>query len=226
MSTHASAALARSASGESPAPRTSGTTTTHWSYVERSVFVHRGPGVRSKRLSRLRTQTPLGSPESVLVLRQKRRGGRGWFLVRYPGVGRRTGWVDSTALSEPDVVHTHVVIDRERRRLDVRYRGRLRLRAAVGVGATASPTPAGKFYVRERLVPTHASGLYGARALGLSAYSPFRTDWPGGGQVGIHGTNQPGLIPGPISNGCVRLRNRDVLRVYRLISVGTPVRIR
>lgn len=180
----------------------------------------------AKRLARLRTKTPLGFPETVLVLRRKRSEGRTWFLVRYPGVGRRTGWVRPNALSEPAVVHTRVVIDRGRRRLELRERGRLRLRAAIGVGAVASPTPAGRFYVRERLVPTRRGGLYGARALGLSAYSPFRTDWPGGGQVGIHGTNQPLLIPGAISNGCIRLLRRDVLRLYRAVSVGTPVSIR
>ena len=39
------------------------------------------------------------------------------------------------------------------------------------------------------------------------------TDWPGGGIVGIHGTSQPGLIPGKISHGCVRLKNADILKL-------------
>ena len=99
-------------------------------------------------------------------------------------------------------------------------------RARIGVGKAESPTPAGHYYVRERLVPSSSGGIYGVLAFGLSAYSPWRTDWPGGGQVGLHGTNQPGLIPGRISNGCIRLRNRAVRRLDRLMSVGTPVRIR
>jgi hypothetical protein len=65
-----------------------------------------------------------------------------------------------------------------------------------------------------------------ALAFGLSIYSRYRTFWPGGGQVGLHGTNQPGLIPGLISNGCIRLRNRHVLRLDRKVLVGTPVLIR
>jgi lipoprotein-anchoring transpeptidase ErfK/SrfK len=52
------------------------------------------------------------------------------------------------------------------------------------------------------------------------------TDWPGGGFVGVHGTNEPQLIPGRISHGCVRLRNEDILRLARLLPVGTPVTIR
>src|SRR5829696_2360836 len=34
------------------------------------------------------------------------------------------------------------------------------------------------------------------------------------------------LIPGRISHGCVRLRNEDIVRLSRLMPVGTPVTIR
>ncbi len=75
-------------------------------------------------------------------------------------------------------------------------------------------------------MPRNRRGIYGVLAFGTSAFSRFRTDWPGGGQVGVHGTNQPNLIPGRISNGCVRLRNRDVRRLDRRVAVGTPVLIK
>ena len=51
------------------------------------------------------------------------------------------------------------------------------------------------------------------------------TDWPGGGVVGIHGTNEPQLIPGHPSHGCIRMRNQDILRLGKLMPVGTPVTI-
>ena len=41
----------------------------------------------------------------------------------------------------------------------------------------------------------------------------------------LHGTNQEGLIGRPASHGCVRLRNRDVVSLYRMVKKGTPVRI-
>jgi lipoprotein-anchoring transpeptidase ErfK/SrfK len=44
--------------------------------------------------------------------------------------------------------------------------------------------------------------------------------------VGIHGTDGPGLIPGDPSHGCVRVPNRDIMRLYRLMPIGTPVVIR
>jgi hypothetical protein len=35
------------------------------------------------------------------------------------------------------------------------------------------------------------------RLLGTSARSRVLTDWPAGGFIGIHGTDEPALIPGP-----------------------------
>ncbi len=54
---------------------------------------------------------------------------------------------------------------------------------------------------------------------------PKLSEWPGGGVVGIHGTDQPDLIPGHPSHGCLRLRNADITRLWHLIKVGTPIDI-
>jgi lipoprotein-anchoring transpeptidase ErfK/SrfK len=92
------------------------------------------------------------------------------------------------------------------------------------VGKSSTPTPGGHFWIREKF---HVAGttIYGPRALGTSAYAPTLSDWPGGGVVGLHGTNEPDLIPGRPSHGCIRLRNRDILTLYRLAPKGTPVDI-
>jgi lipoprotein-anchoring transpeptidase ErfK/SrfK len=42
---------------------------------------------------------------------------------------------------------------------------------------------------------------------------------------GIHGTNNPASIGKAVSNGCVRMFNRDVIQVYSKVDYGTPVRI-
>jgi lipoprotein-anchoring transpeptidase ErfK/SrfK len=75
-----------------------------------------------------------------------------------------------------------------------------------------------KFHVR-------SAPVYGTRAIGTSAYAPGLTDWPGGGVVGMHGTNEPGLVPGRPSHGCIRLRNAAINRLYRLVPKGTPIEI-
>ncbi len=41
----------------------------------------------------------------------------------------------------------------------------------------------------------------------------------------IHGTNQEELIGSPVSHGCVRMRNADVIELYDLVPEGTPMRI-
>ena len=132
----------------------------------------------------------------------------------------------ASALSALRRVDTSLRFDLRRLRLTLTERGHVRFRAVVGVGQSRWPTPRGDFYVRSRLSGYGAASSYGPLAMGLSARSAVLTDWPGGGFVGIHGTNQPGLLPGRVSHGCVRLRNADVLRLGRLMPVGTPVSIR
>lgn len=197
-------------------------TSTRWSYVEERAKVRAAPRTTAERVGTLNARTYLGSPETVVVL-----GVDGdWSRVRFAGIGSRVGWVPSRVLSKTQRVRTRLVIDRARTRIVLYDRGERVLSFRVGVGASGSPTPAGSFYVREKVIPRDPGGTYGPVAFGLSAHSIHRTDWPGGGQVGVHGTNQPGLIPGRISNGCVRLRNRSIARLARRLPVGTPVTIR
>jgi lipoprotein-anchoring transpeptidase ErfK/SrfK len=45
----------------------------------------------------------------------------------------------------------------------------------------------------------------------------------GGGEYAIHGTNQPGLIGGFVSHGCIRMLNADITDLYGRVGVGTTV---
>jgi lipoprotein-anchoring transpeptidase ErfK/SrfK len=72
----------------------------------------------------------------------------------------------------------------------------------------------------------YRSKFFGPLAFGTSARSAVLPDWPGGGFVGVHGTDRPDLIPGRVSHGCIRMRNVDIVRLGRLMPVGTPVTIR
>jgi L,D-transpeptidase catalytic domain len=194
--------------------------------VGRQAAIRSAPSVGARQTGQLQPFTFFGAREVVVVRAVTRdRLRRSWSLVRYSGLGWRRGWVLSSALYGRRVLNTQLVIDTGRLEARLYRDGKVVMRAPVGVGASSSPTPRGRYYIRERLVPPESGGIYGALAFGTSAFSRFRTDWPGGGQVGVHGTNQPGLIPGYISNGCVRLRDSDVLRLDDLMRVGTPLRI-
>lgn len=44
--------------------------------------------------------------------------------------------------------------------------------------------------------------------------------------IGIHGTIDPDSIGKNMSNGCIRMRNEDVERLFDLVAFGTPVTVR
>lgn len=41
----------------------------------------------------------------------------------------------------------------------------------------------------------------------------------------IHGTSEEGLIGSPASNGCIRMKNKDIIELFRLVPEGTLVNI-
>ena len=149
-----------------------------------------------------------------------------WYRVELPlrpnGV---TAWVRASAL-ELEPVRTRIVVDLSARRLWLYRSGRVVLRAPVGIGAPATPTPTGRFYVNQRLVPADRDGPFGPAALGLSAFSPVLTWWPQGGPIAIHGTDEPASIGRARSNGCIRVRNATLERVFAAAGAGTPVVVR
>lgn len=196
-----------------------------WAPVLRRVVARAEPSRDARPVATLATRTGDGTRNLVLAL--ARVDARGlWVRVRLAILPNgSTGWVPRGALGEYHAVRTHLIVDRAHRRARLERSGRVVFRAGVGVGKPGTPTPAGEFYVRDRL---HGFGdpFYGPLAFGLSARSAVLTDWPGGGFIGVHGTNAPGILPGRVSHGCIRMRNADILRLGRLMPVGTPVTIR
>ena len=203
------------------------TTFTRWAHGATRARVYTRPSAQSRRVGRLRLLTEDGFPEVYVLLEQQQDvTGRTWIHLRLPQRPNKvSGWVRPGALGPVELVHTRLVVNRRTLRITVFDHGRRRFRAPVGMGAPGTPTPTGSFWIREKF-RVSGNSLYGTRAMGTAAYSNVLTDWPGGGVIGIHGTDQPGLIPGRPSHGCMRLRNRDVERLYALTPIGTPLRIK
>ena len=93
-------------------------------------------------------------------------------------------------------------------------------------------TPADTFVVSVRQIePTwyppgggmyaygHPKNVLGTRWLGFASK-------PGCSGYGIHGTTDPGSVPGRKSMGCVRMLNQDVEELYDFVAKGTKVEIR
>jgi lipoprotein-anchoring transpeptidase ErfK/SrfK len=121
---------------------------------------------------------------------------------------------------------TRIVVDLSARRLVLYRGGRVALETNVAVGKPSTPTPTGRYYVNQRLVPADASGAYGPYAIGVSAFSDVLQGWTQGGPIGIHGTNEPGLLGQPVTHGCIRVRNDVIRRLFAITRAGTPVLIR
>lgn len=221
----AACGVALLASGDRAEARTLSTPgeLSRWAFVEYATVARAKPSPKARAVGRLRLRTEDGTDELTLALEQR----GGWVRVRLPQrPNGRTGWVRRWTLGAWHTTPDWVKVDRRRLRLTLIRAGRPIFSARIGIGGAGTPTPGGRFYVRNRLRLDSPSGAYGPLAFGTSAHSPTLTDWPRGGVVGIHGTNQPGRIPGRPSHGCIRLRNADVLALGRLLSVGTPVTIR
>ena len=198
-------------------------TVTRWAHPAERAAVRVAPSRGARQVARLRFFTEDRRPEVYLVLASRRAGGATWLHVRVPmRPNGRTGWVRASALGPLHVVRTQLVVDRRALRATLYRRGNVIWTSVIGVGAPGTPTPAGRFYVRERL--RGMGGAYGPWAFGTSAYSTL-SDWPGGGVVGVHGTDRPELLPGRVSHGCVRVPNRRIARLARLMPIGTPVHI-
>ncbi len=221
----ATTALAVPATAGADVRLSSERTVTRWAHTNLAAKVRATPNRHSRAIARLRWQTEDGPPEVYVVLRSRRVGGATWMQIRVPGrPNGRTGWVHRDALSSLHNVHTALTISQRTLTATLTKRGRVIWRSRVGMGAPGTPTPKGRFWIRERL--RGFGGSFGPWAFGTSAYSNVLTDWPGGGVIGIHGTDEPGLIPGRPSHGCVRVPNWKVGRLAKLMPIGTPVRIR
>jgi hypothetical protein len=195
--------------------------------VLRKAIARKAPDAHAKAVARLRLKTQDGTDEIVAVLeRRSDAAGRPWVLVRLPILpNNSTGWVPEGALGGYHLVRTWLRIDTKHLQAKLIRSGRLVFRSRIGIGQKKWPTPKGNFYIRDRLEGFPPGSIYGALAFGLNARSAVLTDWPGGGFVGIHGTNQPYLLPGRVSHGCIRMRDRDILRLARMMPVGTPVTV-
>jgi hypothetical protein len=202
-------------------------TVTRWAHPVQRAPIRKSPTPRAHHRVRTHMVTEDGFPEVYLVLRRfSDSKGRTWLKVRIPmRPNGLKGWVRDSALGPLYRVTTRLVVDRRRLRATLYRRGHKVWKAPVGIGAPSTPTPPGNFWIREKFKTRGSGGIYGPAAFGTSDYSVL-SDWPGGGVIGIHGTNAPGLIPGRPSHGCIRLKNGDIRELWHKLPIGTPVTIR
>lgn len=203
----------------------------YWAYTQVTALARATPSPHARKVARLRWLTPDGLDQAQIydALREERvpQTGVTWIDIAIPGrPNGQTGWVPASALGPLHISYGLILVDRAERRLTLYNRaGKAIFTAPVGVGRPSLPTPSGHYYVLERFSLINEPFL-GPYALGTSAFAPSLSEWPGGGEVGIHGTDEPNLIPGDPSHGCIRLVNSNITRLWPMVKLGTLIEIK
>jgi lipoprotein-anchoring transpeptidase ErfK/SrfK len=192
--------------------------------VSRSQVAHSKPSASSSAVGKVSGTTGITDAATVLPVVGIYKE---WLLVRLPGrPNGRTGWIDQSATTARSVTPWHLVVDTTTRTVAA-YRAGRELRVfKVVVGKPATPTPAGEFFVEER-VTLGAAEVGAPYALALSARSNVLQEFAGGpGQVAIHGLQNVGGVPGTaVSHGCLRLETSALKWIVAHIGPGVPVTI-
>lgn len=104
----------------------------------------------------------------------------------------------------------------------------------IGIGITENITPAGRFYIKEKRVsptwhiPISLREKYeGRKTVPPGPDNPLGSHWMGLSKknYGIHGTNFPWAVGRLVTHGCIRLYPEDILHLYYIVPIGTPVNI-
>src|SRR5579884_146805 len=167
------------------------------------VPVYASPHAK-RAVLRLTNPTADGGPLVFLV----RRRVPGWEQVRLPvRPNGRVGWVrDATVHLALDPFRVQVSLGRHTVTV---WKGASKvLEVPAGVGQAVLPTPRGQYYITELLKQADPYGPYGPYAFGLSAFSNVLFSFGGGnGEIGLHGTDEPGALGTDVSHGCIRISN-------------------
>ncbi|TMU86645.1 L,D-transpeptidase [Bacillus sp. BHET2] len=120
-----------------------------------------------------------------------------------------------------------IIVNKENNQLAYIDNGEIQGTFHVATGKTTSLTPEGLFsvtvkaknpYYRRKNIPGgDPRNPLGSRWIGFDAKG---TD---GRIYGIHGTNQPSSIGKYISNGCIRMNNKNVEYLFDKVPIGTKV---
>jgi lipoprotein-anchoring transpeptidase ErfK/SrfK len=187
-----------------------------------SVPVRRAPSSKAPVIKVMTSFRSDYRPQEIFAVgRTTGSDGAAWYRISVPMRPNGTyGWIPASTVSLAPTV-SEIVVSVGKRTIDIYWHGKHSLHAKVAVGAPQMPTPLGHYYVAARFVPYHDPFL-GVFAVETSAYSSL-TEWPGGGVVGIHGTDEPWLIGQAVSHGCIRVTNQTAAALKRFAPLGTPI---
>jgi hypothetical protein len=123
---------------------------------------------------------------------------------------------------------THLVLSLRERQVFVKSGDEVLAAFAVAVGKPGTPTPTGEFEIFEMIENPIWQSPWTGEVHSPGPDSALGLRWIGfasldNGVIGFHGTPTVSSIGQAASNGCVRLRNDDVVDLFRHVQVGMRV---
>ncbi len=134
------------------------------------------------------------------------------------------------AKSLPPIADVNLVLKLKERKVYV-YRGsQIVATYPVAIGKKGRETPTGEWQVMETIVNPGWTNFNTGKMMSPGKNNPLGSRWigfwtDGKDTIGLHGTNKPDSIGKAVSNGCVRMYDKDVQALYPLVKIGTIVRV-
>ena len=134
------------------------------------------------------------------------------------------------ALKNKTAIQIRLIVKRGTRRVYV-YRGKQVLRGfPIAIGKSGWETPLGNYQVISmkknpifrnfktgQIINPDSTNPLGKRLIVFKIGKKFN--------LAFHGTNQDKLIGQAVSHGCIRMHNKDVIALYELVNIGTPISV-
>jgi hypothetical protein len=189
------------------------------------VTAHIAPDPKATVVATFDRKNALGTPHVFDLVQVLTVDGRRWYRALLPiRPNGTTGYINGKALRVAYTTY-HLGLDRSKFRLTLYDACRKVRTFRVGIGTGSTPTPVGKFYLTGLFKPPDPTSVYGVSIYTLSGFSDVLTNWQLGGIIGLHGTNDPSSIGHNASHGCIRMRNPDILKLEKILPLGTPIAI-
>ncbi|MCK1992161.1 L,D-transpeptidase family protein [Peribacillus muralis] len=112
----------------------------------------------------------------------------------------------------PDSIPYQIDVSINNRTLKLLNNGVLQKQYPIAVGRILYGTPVGQFIIINKA--PNPGGPFGTMWMSLSKE-----------HYGIHGTNDPSSIGKAVSKGCIRMYNKDVEALSKIVPIGTLVTI-
>lgn len=138
------------------------------------------------------------------------------------------GSITSTSKPLP-TTERELIVDLSDRKVRLYEQKKLKATYPIAIGQEGWETPTGTFKVQqmyenpawqhpitgEKIAPGRKDNPLGKRWIGFTSQGKLL--------IGFHGTTDYSLLGQAVSHGCLRMKNADVVALYKQVEIGTPI---